>query len=236
MVGILASSLIEDVTIGFCALNSLEVIAPHTAIQISNRSKEQPGTFKRYDINYVLDTRLSGADDNDISLFVQLIHADSAEIIWAERYHLDKSQLMRRRRDLSRRIALSVVGRIENDEITRTYIERNAVAYHRYLVGRHYLNRLTLPNLRRARKELKAALEDGQDFAPVLGSLARTYSNKWLLTARGDVDLLKTASAYATRAIETRNDSADGHRELGLPIFLRVRSMKALALWNCRKP
>jgi hypothetical protein len=142
--------LIEDVTIGFCALNSLEVIAPHTAIQISNRSKEQPGTLKRFDINYVLDTRLSGADDNDISLFVQLIHADSAEIIWAERYHLEKSQSMRRRRDLSRRIALSVVGRIENDEITRTYIERNAVAYHRYLVGRHYLNRLTLPNLRRA--------------------------------------------------------------------------------------
>ncbi|TCR79569.1 hypothetical protein [Rhizobium sp. BK376] len=89
MVGILASSLIEDVTIGFCALNSLEVIAPHTAIQISNRLEEQPGTFKRYDINYVLDTRLSGADDNDISLFVQLIHPDNAEIIWAERYHLD---------------------------------------------------------------------------------------------------------------------------------------------------
>ncbi|MCI9866982.1 hypothetical protein RHIZ_13605 [Rhizobium skierniewicense] len=220
MVAVVASSLIEDITIGFCALNSLEIIAPHTAVRIGKTSEDKPSVFERYDITYVLDTRLSSLENGDLSLFVQLTYVNSSEIVWAERYNLESLNLIDRRRDLLRQITLSVSGRIESHQITRPYFERSAAAYHRYLVGRHYLNRLTLPNLRRARKELRGALQEDSNFAPALSAIARTYSKEWLLTARGDMDLLETASEYATRAIDARRDFADGYRELGVTKLL----------------
>ncbi|KXG86076.1 hypothetical protein [Agrobacterium bohemicum] len=220
VVAMVASSLIEDITIGFCALNSLEIIAPHTALRIGKTSENKPDVFERYDITYVLDTRLSGVDSDDLSLFVQLTYVNNSEIVWAERYKLESLNLIDRRRDLLRQITLSVAGRIESHQITRPYFERSAAAYHRYLIGRHYLNRLTLQNLRRSRKELKGALQEDANFAPALSAMARTYSKEWLLTARGDMDLLQTAAEYATRAIEARRDFADGYRELGVTKLL----------------
>jgi TolB-like protein/DNA-binding SARP family transcriptional activator len=234
----IAASLIEDITIGFCALNSLQVIAPYTAVQISRQNEDPLVTFERHDIAYILDTRLSG-QDGEISLFSQLIEFASSEIVWAERFSLELSSLVRQRRDISRRIALSVASQIERHEMTRSHFEENPTAYHRYLMGRRYLNRLTLPNLRRARKELKTSLEESENFAPALSSIARTYSKEWLLTARGDVDLLKSAEKFAMQAIAARHNMADGYRELGVAKVLQGaidESVEALELAETLSP
>ncbi|KQV68458.1 hypothetical protein [Rhizobium sp. Root1220] len=218
--GVLAVSLIEDITIGFCAFNSLRVIAPHSAVQIGHHTETQVAFFESHSVNYVLDTRISGAGD-EITLFAQLIFVDDSQILWAERFSLDHLELLRDRRAISRQIALSVSGEIARHEEARADIELNPVAYHRYLVGRQNLARLTLPNLRRARNEMRAALNASPDFAPALSSMARTYSKEWLLTARGDIDLLKSAESLAKHSIEKRSDFADGYREFGVSKLLQ---------------
>ncbi|MBY2914294.1 hypothetical protein [Rhizobium leguminosarum] len=216
--GFLAASLVEDITIGFCAFNSLQVIAPYSAVQIGHHMETQKAFFERHHVNYILDTRISNAGD-DVTLFAQLIFFDQNQIVWAERFSLDHRDLVKDRRTVSRRIALSISSEIERHEALRE--DLNPAAYHRYLVGRRHLARLTLPNLRRARKEMKAALSLSPDFAPALSSMARTYSKEWLLTARGDIDLLKTAETLAKQATETRPDFADGYREFGVAKLLQ---------------
>ncbi len=216
--GFLAASLIEDITIGFCAFDSVQVIAPYSAAQIGNDVKAQSAFFERHRVNYVLDTRVSGEGD-DVTLFAQLVFFDQNQVIWAERFSLDHMALAKDRRAVSRQIALSVSSEIERYEALRE--DLNPVAYHRYLVGRRYLVRLTLPNLRRARTEMKAALNASPNFAPAQSSMARTYSKEWLLTARGDVELLKTAEDLAKQASQTRPDFADGFRELGVARLLQ---------------
>lgn len=216
--GFLAASLVEDITIGFCAFNSLEVIAPYSAVQIGHHLETQSAFFERHRVNYVLDTRISNAGD-EVTLFAQLIFFDQNQIVWAERFSLDHMDLVRDRRTVARRIALSVSSEIERHEALRE--DLNPITYHRYLVGRRHLARLTLPNLRRARKEMKAALSVSLDFAPALSSMARTYSKEWLLTARGDIELLQTAETLAKQAAETRPDFADGYREFGVAKLLQ---------------
>ncbi|WP_348633011.1 hypothetical protein [Rhizobium sp. CCGE532] len=212
---LVASSLIEDITLGFCALHSLRVIAPYSAAQISRQSDKQLARFEHYDINYVLETRLS-RPSGDLSLFAQLISLPSNEVIWAERFNFGKLDLVRNKGTISRQIVLAAAAEVERHEMTRAYFEQNPAAYHQYLVGQQYLHRLTLPDMRRARKELKAALHQSADFVPALSAIARTYTNEWLLTARGDNELLKSAEDFATRAISIRNDLSDGYRELGV--------------------
>lgn len=216
--GFLAASLVEDITIGFCAFNSLEVIAPYSAVQIGHHMETQKAFFERHRVNYVLDTRISNTGD-EVTLFAQLVFFDQNQIVWAERFSLDQMDLVKDRRVVARRIALSVSGEIERHEALRE--DLNPIAYHRYLVGRRHLARLTLPNLRRARKEMKAALSVSPDFAPALSSMARTYSKEWLLTARGDIDLLQTAETLAKQATATRTDFADGYREFGVAKLLQ---------------
>ncbi|RUM25658.1 hypothetical protein EFQ99_13035 [Rhizobium vallis] len=216
--GFLAASLVEDITIGFCAFNSLQVIAPYSAVQIGHHTEKQKAFFERHRVNYILDTRISSAGD-EVTLFAQLIFFDQNQIVWAERFSLDHMELVKDRRAVARRIALSVSSEIERHEALRE--DLNPIAYHRYLVGRRHLARLTLPNLRRARNEMKAALSVSPDFAPALSSVARTYSKEWLLTARGDIELLKTAESSAKRATEKRSDFADGYREFGVAKLLQ---------------
>ncbi|MBX4949585.1 hypothetical protein HJA95_08330 [Rhizobium binae] len=216
--GFLAASLIEDITIGFCAFNSLEVIAPYSAVQIGHQLETQKAFFERHCVNYILDTRISNTGD-EVTLFAQLIFFDQNQIVWAERFNLDQMALVKDRRTVARRIALSVCSEIERHEALRE--DLNPVAYHHYLVGRRHLTRLTLPNLRRARKEMKAALGVSPDFAPALSSMARTYSKEWLLTARGDIELLQTAETLARQATATRSDFADGYREFGVAKLLQ---------------
>jgi TolB-like protein/tetratricopeptide (TPR) repeat protein len=218
--GMLAASLIEDITIGFCAFNSLQVMAPHSAVQIGHQMETQAAFFKRHSVNYVLETRISSIRD-DVTLFSQLIFFDDSKVVWAERFSLDHLDLIKDRRVLSRQIALSVSSEIERHQQERADYELNPAAYHRYLLGRRHLGQLTLPNLRRARDEMQAALSESPDFAPALSSIGRTYSKEWLLSARGDIDLLKSAETFATQAIHARSDLADGYRELGIAKLLQ---------------
>ncbi|MDW9596038.1 hypothetical protein GOA63_28130 [Sinorhizobium meliloti] len=146
----IVTALLEDITIGFCVLNSIQFMAPYSAVQISRQTADKAAAFEHHDVSYVLDTRLSGVD-SDLSLFCQLIYMASDEIVWAERFSIDGRDLARNNRDISRRLALSVASEIERHRITRAHFEQNPAAYHRYLIGRQYFSRLTLPSLRRAR-------------------------------------------------------------------------------------
>ncbi|MDM9620582.1 hypothetical protein [Rhizobium sp. S96] len=216
----LAASLIEDITIGFCAFNSLQVIAPYSAIQISHHQETQVAFFERHNVNYVLETRINAVSD-EVTLFVQLIFFDDSQILWADRFRLTHHSLLRDRKAISRQIALCVSSEIARHEEVRADLQLHPIAYHRYLVGRQHLARLTLPNLRRARGEMRAALSASPDFAPALSSMGRTYSKEWLLTARGDIDLLTQAENLAKKAIEKRSDFADGFREFGVAKLLQ---------------
>ncbi len=216
----IANALIEDITIGFCAFNSLQVIAHHSAVRIGYQLDAQADFFERFSLNYILDSRIS-SQASDGTLFVQLIFFPDNEIVWAERFSLSHADLVATRRVIARNIALSVSSEIERHEAARLYRELNPAAYHSYLVGRRHLSRLTLPDLRRARKEMKTALHASADFAPALSSIARTYSKEWLLTARGDLDLLKSAETFAMRAIDAHRDLADGYREFGVAKLLQ---------------
>ncbi|TAU35494.1 SARP family transcriptional regulator [Rhizobium leguminosarum] len=210
----LSGPLIEDVTIGLCALNTVSVVAPHTAARIA-RNADKAELILRHSISYVLDTRLT--DHAGIAtLFVQLIHAGGDEVIWAERFSLEKYDLISHRRDIARRIARELAGQVRRHETMRDSLEGNSAAYHSYLLGLRDVKRLSLPDIRRSRKAFREALQHSAHFAPALSGLSRTFLVEWLLTARGDSELLGLAEDYANRAIVADPSLAAGFRELGV--------------------
>jgi DNA-binding SARP family transcriptional activator/tetratricopeptide (TPR) repeat protein len=210
----LSEALIEDVTIGLCALNSVSVVAPHTAAQIA-RHDDRAGMIMRHSISYVLDTRLTSGGGTP-SLFVQLVYAANDEVIWADRFSLEKYDLISQRREIARRIARELTGQIRQNENVRGAFENNPAAYHSYLLGFRDMKRLSLPDVRRARKAFREALQHSAHFSPALAGLARTFLVEWLLTARGDGELLRLAEDHANQAIVADPSLATGFRQLGV--------------------
>lgn len=233
-----ASSLVEDVTIGFCALNSLEMKEGRTAIQIGRCDAALAASLDRQERSYLLEMRLS-VHDRETLLFSRLVEAVSNEIVWADRLTVAPSSHRLQGREVARHLVLSLTGQIERCEMIRSHFEGNPAAYHRYLAGCRYVDRLSVPDLQKARVELEAALQSSGDFAPALGFIARTYSKQWLLTAGSDALLLQKAEDYALRAIAARRDIADGYRELGVAkIFQGANdeSIEALELADALNP
>ncbi len=232
-----ADALIEDVTIALCSLTSVSVVAPYTAAQISRQS-DKATTIAQHSISYVLDTRLSG-QGTQCSLFVQLVYFANDEVIWADRYDMEKDSLAVQRRQIARRISMAITGEIERNELAREYFEQSPTAYHHYLLGQRHLKNLGLPDIRRARKEFRAALNHSPYFAPALSGIARTYSREWLITARGDAQLLKEAEKHANKAIAAGQDMVGGYRELGVAKMLLGgidESVEALELAETLSP
>lgn len=209
-----SEALIEDVTIGLCALRSISIIAPHTATQIAGQT-DRAATYERHKISYILETRLRGEGAGH-TLFAQLIFFGSDEVIWAERFPLSSDGLLRSRQMIAHRIAGAIAKGIEDNELVRSGYEGDANAYRNFLFGQGQLKNLDLRDIRRARKSFRDALQLQAGFAPALSGLARSYFLEWLVTARGDEALLHQAEVHAQDAIRADERLPSGYRELGV--------------------
>ena len=209
-----SEALIEDVTIGLCALRSISIIAPHTAAQISLQS-DRATTYERHKISYILETRLRD-DGDDHTLFAQLIYFGGDEVVWADRFPLSAEGLARSRQMIAHQIAGAIATQIEMNELVRNDYERDPVAYRSFLIGQGQLKNLDLRDIRRARRSFRDALQANDVFAPALGGLARSYFLEWLLTARGDEELLRQAERHAQETIRIDERLPAGYRELGV--------------------
>lgn len=210
----LVSALLEDVTISLCSSRSLRIVAPYTAARIS-RNENKPQLILKHAIAYALDTRLTHTG-SQTNLFAQLIYVASDEVVWAERFVVDETNILRQRHEIAHRVAAGVSEQVARNEVSRLYYEDNPVAYFHYLHGQSYLNHLTLPEIRKARKSFRAALQEKRDFGPALSGLARTNHLEWLVTARGEPELLHAAERHALEAIELCGELTFGYRELGV--------------------
>lgn len=205
----LASALIEDITMGLCSLRSVTVVAPYTAEKI--RALPDKAThLEKFAITYVIDTALS-----DEGLFVQMIFLPTDSIIWAERFPLPYDHVTLRR-NIASSIVRAIVAELRKMEADVADVHSNPEVYLTYLKASRHLKSLTLPEVRRARRGFKDTLRLDSSFAPAYAALARTYSMEWVLTARGDGNLLSLAESSARLAIKGNPELASAYRELGV--------------------
>lgn len=205
-----ASALVDDVAIGLCALRSLSVIAPYTAERIRS-SDDKVLLLNKHDISYVIDTKLT-----DDGLFVQIIFVPSDHVIYADRFEISDGLLSFHRKALADVVKDRILAELKRNEGALSDYAFHPDAYQRYLSGVQQMSRLTLPSVRSARKTFREALNHNIDFSHAFSGLAKTYSIEWVLTARGDPELLRKAEESARSAIECNPDIAYGYKELGM--------------------
>lgn len=218
---LLATSLLEDVTISLCRAKSVALVAPHTARRIAameeNRRQE---AYRNWNVSFVLETRFASSTGGD-ALFVSLVSVSEDAILWAERLPIDPASLGSTYNTMVRRVAAVALARIERREFARIDRTTTPNAYQNFLIGKHHVRNMELPDIRRARRAFRETLRDMPDFSPALGGLSRTAHLEWLITARGDTELLELAERYAKDAISADADDSDGFHQLGVARLYR---------------
>lgn len=208
--GSVANALIEDLTISLCANRAVSIVAPYTAERIQ-ASKDKAAILQQHNVIYALDTKRT-----EDSLFAQLIFMPADEVVWATRFKLDANAIVEQRTAISTAIQRSIIEKIAASTELASDFQQRPDAYFAYLQGLKGLSTLTLPSVRKARKYFKQALEDERGFAAALAGMSRTLSIEWLLTARGDNELLLHAERLAQSAIRLHGPTASALKELGV--------------------
>lgn len=212
-----AAMVVEDVTLALCRLRSLAVIAPHSAWQFSQADTASLPTD--YAIDYLVKTRFSDgpniAFSGEPTLEIEIFETETWRMLWGERMRFRIEDTPARYRDMVAGIARVLADTVERVEMGRYAVTGNHDAYSHYLLGKDRLRQLNLPSVRRARKEFAQALDLSPNFSPALSGIAQTLNLEWLLLARAEHDLVKTAQVRARQAIELDGANADGYRELG---------------------
>ncbi len=208
--GFVANALIEDLTIGLCASRSLRVVAPYTAEKI-RASGDKASLLRQHQVVYALDTRRSGD-----WLFAQLIFLPADEVVWATRFRIEPSDTAQQRTEIAQAIQESMIERMHATAAPVDRFRAKPEGYFAYLSGIQSLSQVSLPSLRRARKHFREALGHDRELASALAGISRTLTLEWILTARGDGDLLEEAERLARRAIDLDASSATAFKELGV--------------------
>lgn len=211
----LASALLEDVTIALCHSHSVAIVAPYTARKIASSVEGRAEELTAHCIGYALETELR-QEGNDLLLFCTLTEVDNDELIWANRFNVSAGHLSRTYRDIVIAIVAAAAAQIERFEFEKIAKVSEPTAYQKYLLGQHHLRRIDLAHIRRARKMFKGALQSAPEFANALSGMARAEHFEWLVTARGDNDLLKSSERHARLAIAADRGNPGGYHQLGV--------------------
>lgn len=212
-----ANALIEDLTIGLCASRSVRVVAPYTA-QKFRASSDKAALLRHHKVHYALDTRRSGD-----WLFAQLVFLPTDDVVWATRFKLDAMQTLQQRFVIAEAIQTSIIERMQGNDVPLENFNAGPEAYFAYLSGLHALSEVSLPALRRARRQFRSSLAHDRGFTPALAGLSRTLTLEWILTAQGDDALLAEAERLARQAVEIDGSSALAFKELGVSQLYKGR-------------
>lgn len=230
--GLVATSLLEDVTISLCRARSIQLVAPHTARRIVAMDEAgRQEAYRNCDVSYVLETRFAPGGEVD-ALFASLVNVPEDAIVWAERLPVDPSSLGAAYNTMVRRVAAVTLSQIERHEFSRIARTTTPTAYQNFLIGKHYVRNMKLPDIRRARKAFRETLREMPDFSPALGGLSRTAHLEWLVTARGDTELLKLSEKHAQAAIDADGDDSDGFHQLGVTRLYRGAFDESIELFE----
>ena len=154
-----------------------------------------------------------------VRITARLIDASTDHQLWVHSYERQLSEVLALQSAIATDIATQVRVKVTSTQQSQMTPARRVdpEAYDAYLRGRHFSNRRTREDLRRAVDYFRVAIDRDPTYAPAHAGLADSYA--LLGTIGFDVvpprDAMPRASAAAGRALEIDGTMAQAHAALG---------------------
>jgi serine/threonine-protein kinase len=207
----------EEIINSLTHIKDLKVIARTSAFAFKGKHEDIREIGRKLDVESLLEGSVRKAG-NRLRIMAQLINVADGSHLWSERYDREMKDIF----DIQDEISLAIVDNLkvkllgEEKEGLVKHRTENQEAYHLYLKGRYFADKLTVKGLEEAIECFQQALKLDPDYAPAHSGLAWTYV---ISSYYGNVPLHQTfpkAKESALRALELDDSLGEVHAYLGI--------------------
>ncbi len=207
----LSDGMTETLIRSLSQLPNLNVKARSSVFRYKGKETDAKTIGKELGVQALLNGRVVQRGEQLI-LNLELIDAQTENVIWADQYDRKSSDLVSLQneiaRDVSSRLKLKLTG-ADQQKLTRTS-KVDPEAYRLYLQGRYYWNRRTGPEFEKAGGYFQQAVDQDPNFA--LGWVG-------LADFKEDQDRPRKKE-YINRALQIDPDLAEAHASLGYQLMV----------------
>ncbi|HEX4949414.1 MAG TPA: tetratricopeptide repeat protein, partial [Blastocatellia bacterium] len=164
-------------------------------------------------VQAVMSGRLTQRGEQ-LTISVELVDVRHNKTLWGEQYERKLSELLAMQREIAAEITNKLQLKLSGEgaqKLSRKDTD-NPEAYQLYLLGRHYWNKRTEENLKKAIEQFKAAVDKDPKYALAYTGLADCY--QLLPNYAPTKEFLLQAKAYAERAIAIDDSLGEAHISL----------------------
>jgi TolB-like protein/Tfp pilus assembly protein PilF len=212
----LSDGMTETLINSLSQLPNLNVKARSSVFRYKGKETSPQTIGKELNVQALLNGRVSQRGDQ-LTLSLELIDAQTENVIWSEQYNRKQSDLVTLQSEIARDVSSKLKSKLSGAEVAK--VEKNYTAnpeaYQLYLKGKFYWNKRTGESLKQAADLYRQAIEKDPNYALAYSGLAETY----VLFSSYDVapadDSMPQAKAAALRALAIDDSLAEAHNALG---------------------
>jgi TolB-like protein len=218
--GYFSDGLSEDL-IDLLTKSELHVPARASSFYFKGQHVTIAEIAKALGVAYVLEGTVRKAGDT-IRVRTELIRADNGFNVWSETYDRDVKDIFKVQDDIAGRVLIALRAALPAAKTEDTDRTDNTEAYNQYLLGRNFLDQVTLAGFEHGTEAFKKAIALDPRYAAAYAGLAEAEAQA--ADKGGDPAGLTRAVVDADRAIALAPSAEVGYRVRG---FLR-----ATFLWD----
>jgi TolB-like protein/Tfp pilus assembly protein PilF len=216
----LSDGMTETLIRSLSQLPNLNVKARSSVFRYKGKATDAKTIGNELGVQAILNGRVVQRGEQ-ITLSLELIDAQTENVIWTDRYDRKSADLVSLQndiaRDVSSRLKTKLSG-VDTQKLAKTYTA-NAEAYRLYLQGRFYWNKREEKDFRKALEYYNQAIALDPNYALAYAGLADTYA---LLSSFGFMrpdQAVPKAREFANRALTLDDSMAEPHTTLGYELL-----------------
>jgi serine/threonine-protein kinase len=213
----LTDGMTETLIGSLSQLPNLNVKSRSSVFRYKGKETNPETIGKELNVHAILNGRIIQRGDR-ITLSLELIDAQTENVIWSEQYSRKQADLVALQSDIARDVSSKLRIRLsgtDEQRLAKNYTT-NPEAYQLYLKGRFYWNKRTVDGLKQAVVYYNQAIEKDPAFALAYSGLAETYVLFAVYSVASPRESMPQARASALKALEIDDSLAEAHAALGL--------------------
>jgi TolB-like protein/Tfp pilus assembly protein PilF len=211
-----ADGMTEALITCLAKIKALRVISRTSALQYKGIRKSLPQIARELNVDAVIEGSILRSGER-VRITAQLIHS-SDQHLWAESYERDFRDILSLQSEIARQVAHQVRIVLTPEERNRLGIVRqvNPEAHELYLKARHFWNKRTEENVRKALSYFQQAIDNDPTYAQGYAGLADSYNILGYYNALPPNEAYPKGKAAALKALELDDSLAEPHAALGV--------------------
>ena len=210
-----SDGITEDIIAALARRADLKVIARSSSMLYKRSSVPVQEIARTLGANRVIEGSLRRAGDR-VRIVASLVEAESGRQIWGETFDREMHDVFAIQTDVARQIALAMQLRAETDREQQLQSARDPQAYHSYLKGRYFLNRLTPADLHKAVQYFNESLSIDPTYGQSHAGLSTCYVTAGHFMYLPAADAFPHAKAAAQQALALDEGLAEAHTSMAL--------------------